>query len=690
MASKTRLSKQTRLCMKAAIDRSESFYPWARKMLQDEKLLRDVVGMVLAVGDPDSDAAEDAVFAVVNEARQDQENGVDKAAAGLSAIAMVVEKQISLQDPPTERLLSLLRQYAAADAKAPDCLIEAIRHKSDNEHGVDEGDFAAMMAEMLSEADDDPYSFWSRFSETLPLADAEHKPGLIDEILGSANPDLGVRLAMYWVLDGEHAIAIAAAESLLGFARSKHLQGSDCAMLVFLRAVIPHDSTRAFLDQTIRTARLAAPQAAPSAPAATITGILATIPDGVGAQSLMVSMRQGRHHRTAAILLKTGFGIRDSFIVPHDSVHEKRQFIAGFEQMDPVALAPELARELVCAALADGLSAGRSPSAGIVDIIEQTGWFDLRPQARTVDDFLALAGLSGGGEAKRTSRRTGSLEVCFDLFVKYPCMESWFEDDEAITGPLAANPDQSDDDQFVLVLKALQKRREKWALQTARTAFTLSGDAKRRKDAMLLASYARSLLAGDPIEDCPLMQVVANQTLDAWNGAGDEEEGGPFAQLPEGDKPDLETALGLVDSTMSADGVLGYLTAIVVTPKLIPAAAWVQGLISTCTIDPDSEPDLLQFLDAIAATYNSIRESIFSGTDLLSDEFSRGERIFAWASGFEQIRQLDKNPWPRPTKSDRALLQIIKDLAAAQMTEPPPLGLINSWLASRFLRSNAS
>ena len=54
---------------------------------------------------------------------------------------------------------------------------------------------------------------------------------------------------------------------------------------------------------------------------------MATLPDGGGAQSVMVALQSGGSRKTAMLLFKQGHGVKDAYAVPCTSASEQKALI---------------------------------------------------------------------------------------------------------------------------------------------------------------------------------------------------------------------------------------------------------------------------------------------------------------------------------------------------------------------------
>lgn len=52
--------------------------------------------------------------------------------------------------------------------------------------------------------------------------------------------------------------------------------------------------------------------------------MLATLPDGGGAQSIGIALQSGGQRKAAMLLLKQGFGVKDAYVIPCASASEQK------------------------------------------------------------------------------------------------------------------------------------------------------------------------------------------------------------------------------------------------------------------------------------------------------------------------------------------------------------------------------
>ena len=278
---------------------------------------------------------------------------------------------------------------------------------------------------------------------------------------------------------------------------------------------------RPAVDRVIRKAREKGVKIAPWPPGEDMS-IVASMIDGVGAQSLLIASRTGRMGLFAMILLKNG--VTDTTCTTDEPRREIKQNIDMLRHTAPSA---EVDRDFVDAvvqhAIATNLAAGTVPPAGLLNIGERIGapdWKDraLDVAADTVRLFASLTDQERSDAAIDASlRRSETWTRGNDVFA------TWFEDNKEIHDLVASVPKRDSARALSLVLdEGLAKVRGAWSerlfLLTLWARATKEKPYQGRwKDFLILA---HCLSSGRKLADIPLMRTAAQQTIAAVRGTG--------------------------------------------------------------------------------------------------------------------------------------------------------------------------
>ena len=148
---------------------------------------------------------------------------------------------------------------------------------------------------------------------------------------------------------------------LLERARLGTLDAGTAESLPAIRSWLPAGGARPLLDTALREARRRGPVGPLQARGLRRLHLFGTIPDGAGGPTFAASLEGERGPAAVLVLLNTGEGAKDAFLAQGEGIEDvvpgHVAESGGFDVAWP-ALGPAL-----CAALADGLAAGRPPAA---------------------------------------------------------------------------------------------------------------------------------------------------------------------------------------------------------------------------------------------------------------------------------------------------------------------------------------
>jgi len=152
-------------------------------------------------------------------------------------------------------------------------------------------------------------------SEMLATSDPEAQGILIGEIAGREDP-LFDRLGLYWLLDSASDNRRAAADAWLRRAKAGKIDAAIASRLIDMRNWLPANAARDVLDRAVKEAlrREVAGGAQPKP--WRLHRVLATVPDGAGAQSFAVAAQRGGQRVAVMLLLKQGLGVKDAYVIP--------------------------------------------------------------------------------------------------------------------------------------------------------------------------------------------------------------------------------------------------------------------------------------------------------------------------------------------------------------------------------------
>lgn len=564
-------------------------------------------------------------------------------------------------EPPSEAMLT------------PD-LLESMTRQAAREMP----DTGAMLAAVLDQCGQDSLSAHAVLGEAMAALPPDVRAQFVLMIAGHTDA-VAARLALYWLLDRTADVRLAAATALLSLANTGQLDGRCSALLPLLRKWLPGDSARAMVDAAIKAMlRHGGPPS--NAPGWTVQRVLATLPDGAGAQSIVALIQQGRRRAVAMLLFKQGHGVRDAFIQHVRSAREQQRYLdeiggqIGLLDMDPDFVAPALAR-----ALGDGLANDSLPPPGLIDIAEIWGGEALNP---ALSDARSILGMIGAEEviARMNEAEGDRLIESETALLALPHFESWFEDTAELGASLAQARGKRARE--AAAWRYLETRRTWWARQAAICAATLKASAGAGQTLWVsFAASARAMLDGQRLQGLPMMQHVAEMSLGvAGSRPGREAEAAPRPEKP-GELARLLAGTGISDAYLQ-----GYLTGLAITPRPVSLEAWLGPLLGGVAFSGDGR--LRRRLDLVIMRANRIdaeagdRRKV-AGWIAALDEAGLGE----WMRGLAALREATRDAWPASAlaPTDKRVLRDLEAAAKAGGTGELRT-ILPAWIVARHAR----
>lgn len=560
-------------------------------------------------------------------------------------------------------------------------------------------DLDALLDRLREDAEGEAYPLHAVLAEMMATLDAEMRGMLVGQIVERDDPLYG-HLGCYWLLHREPDVRRAAAEAFLRRARSGRLDAAIASSLMEVRGWMPGDAARETLDKVLKEAlrREVAGGAEPRP--WTLHRLLASLPDGAGAQSIAVAAQRSGQRCVAMLLLKQGFGVRDAYVIPCQSATEQKKILAQITgEMDALDVEPAFLDLALPAALGEGAHLDEPPAHGLVDVVEICGVRELRPKTMSVEDWIAEIDPEGelpGMSAQKLGRLVNaSAEWSHD----YSLMQSWFEDSADLQTILAeAITPRSRE---TAVWRHLETRRDWWARLIAKAAATIKASTEeRREDWKAFAATALALAHGRPLRKVPLMGWIAEVSFegarDSWNrpeGQSDDgweegaECGGSVAFVPPAPerKGELKRLMKKARMDVTPEWIDGYLEAIVVAPKGLMPSDWIGGILEQKHDFPD-QMAMQRLLDLVLAHYNAANTDLAESAAVHTRMAARDAAAHrGWAQGFADGVTRHKGAWKAKNvrKDDQRVLKLIEEVAGGRAGAKELEPLLPAWLSRR-------
>lgn len=385
---------------------------------------------------------------------------------------------------------------------------------------IDDEDLNAQLEEFakaMREEGGDTHDLFNELTEMMAGMPEEMQANFANHMPSLADPAFE-RCALYFLCANAPLIQEAAAAGLLERFNRSGLQPSTLLFQPIVRGWLPDGTARELVDTL---GQQALKQARQNERAAENNGrkkivihkVFASIADGAGAQSLSVVAKQGRKVCVGNVLTKTGYGIKDAFVLRCRSMREAENIFTQMGlQIDGAEIGMPTLEMLIEAALADGIENGTMPAPGLLDVMENCDLFKLRPQAKSLPELLAFVDATReirDATPQKLSSWITDDAVLDDLLL---LIDSWFEDSTETRQ--IAERSRSADSMAPKLWKYLDDRRDIWARRFLQTAAMLK-DAKSPEEWQLLSASAMALMNGQPLKSIPLMEQIVFATSEA-------------------------------------------------------------------------------------------------------------------------------------------------------------------------------
>ena len=518
-----------------------------------------------------------------------------------------------------------------------------------------------LFAELIQQAEGEPLALHHALTESFPAMPPEMRDHVVAYSVGRSDP-LHADMACYWLLDPSPHIRNAAARGLADRLASGELPGRILSSLVVLRSWMPEDAARAMVDTILKDAmRRNITTSAEQVPW-TIHSIRASLPDGGGAQSIGIALQSGSQRKMAMLLLKQGQGVKDAYTITCRTARDQKSIIERMtEEVGALAVKDEIVRRALSIALADGLAQSQPPVPGLIEVVRLCGFAGLRPEVKSTSDLIADLASTRAVQALPPQQQGDLITSSEEWWDRYDTLDSWFEDSDAAHAVL----DKARSAKFAetALWKWLETRRDWWARIMARSADVL--ETAGHPDATGFAACAMALLEGRSLKTIPVMLDVHEQTIEAWvRDDPDFDPGITFEELAqEAPAPEKkgEVAALLRGTDLSVDWLDGYMTGIVIAPKMIMPNQWLPPILDP--VLPRIDPAQFQrFMDLLMMRAQTVSDVAAVPDQLVAAISTRSKKGRAeWWSGFSDAVGKFRTAWPKKgvTKEDRRLLEVV-------------------------------
>ncbi len=648
---------------------------------------------------PELEPLTELLGSSLDAARMASENQQKRGDAFLQAATDAVELAAG-QDklPPFHRIL-LASAWARNGLPAPVALEVSATdiELSDLAPGTcssteDEAMLDDLFCSLIKQTEGDALALHGALTETFPAMPADLRAHVI--MLSTVRPEpIHAKLSCFWLLDRDGAIRLAAASALADRATNGALSSEMAGKMVVLRNWMPKDEAQAKLDQAVRLSMRSGLTVGPSPAPWTLHSVLATLPDGGGAQSIMISLQSGGSRKVAMLLLKQGHGVKDAYTIPCSSASEQRALIQRVKQESGAVSVPaSWVETALSAALADGLAVGLPPAPGLIEVSELCGIDLLRPEVVTTETLIDALPATERLRSLSAQARGKLINASADWWDRHEIVHSWFEESDHAHEVLEGT--RSPRGMVAALWRWLETRRDFWARIVARSADVLA--AAGDQDADSFTATAMALLDGRDLKKIPIMHDVHEQTIEAWVfDDPDVDQGCTLEEWvqqaePKSPQPEHKGELALLvkDSAITADWIDGFLMSVTLAPKMIEPNRWLLEILGStvASLTPNS---IQRFADLILMRANACVDHASEPAEFATAMSGRSKMAMRdWAGGFSSAHGQFRSSWPTKSTSleDRAMINNVSDAMSTGFSTSE-VTTLSAWIASRHARN---
>jgi yecA family protein len=666
---------------------------WAPRIASDRHTVSGMLTLMVDERELPDDLL--ALFgAVLAAMRMSRENREKDAAAIFALVDGWLDAKAASHSFDSRQKIGLCRAFIDAGLEPPD----GVRLSPDvaaDDAGIgtkDITDITELMRDLIPD-DVTGYPAYMILREAIGAMPRPAAVVFVTQMLAQDVPKL-VSVGRYFLLDPVGETRTAAAQGLADLAQAGGVDAGLLSDLIQLRKWIPDPDTKRILDRGIKESLRREPSGGTVPRSWTLHRLVSSLPDGTGSQSILASVSCGSQKCIAALLLKTGHGIKDAYAIPCSSASDQRRTLAEIEASMPMHAVPvDYLPVALAAALGEGLAGDLPPAPGFLDVAEMLGLRDIAPSdissaslAEIADPDAQLAGLSA---AKRGQLIGRSISWVRD----HEISSSWFVSDAVLS--LALEQVRTERQATQVVWAHLESQRGFWSSLFARSAAILrhgGGDAW-----LVFAAVAHGLDTGRALKKIPIFEMIVALTLDV---AEQDSEGlRPDGQSPLDDldtdddfSPDIapesngELERLLRKTPLSPDLIDGYLTAVIVAPRFVTPTDWLPPLLGGIEFPGDNK--VQRVLDIIMLRYGVIQDGLFDGDIGLGLRTCLAHHFKDWLAGFAQASTISA-AWPKRalSKDDQKILKLIKDGGSDDHIQSTLKPLLPSWLAAMAVRA---
>ncbi|MBK1696363.1 UPF0149 family protein, partial [Rhodovibrio salinarum] len=402
---------------------------------------------------------------------------------------------------------------------------------------------------------------------------------------------------------------------------------------------------------------------------------LASLPDGDGAQSVILVAGPTNKPVVALVLLKRGAGLTDVDLAHCHDRNEAAAILRQSEDIGAFDISPATARTLLATALAED-----TPADGWADAAAATGLAELHADA--VSGRAWLTRLDPDGHRLGHQPPADAIADSAHWPQRHPMIATWTVGWDRMR---EVDADAADAALRAAIWAAIRRDSAEWAEVMLRAALLLQ-DAGA--DWSGFADAGRALLDGHDPAELPIFGQVVDASIVAVREETEADDG--FALPVDGGGPpaapgELEDLLRRAGGEADPEWLDGYLAAVELAPRPIPPESWISHLVYGPDLARD-RPAAKRLANLALQRHDGLLECLETPEDVRESVRETNDAgLRTWVRGFVHASETYPDAWPAAELSerDREMLSTLTALARDDAGSTPNRESLAAWLLDR-------
>jgi hypothetical protein len=439
-------------------------------------------------------------------------NGGDRAARRkIKAIYEMLDDSIEKRRLQSIDLMMIGKVFADAGLAVPDSLrrgLSAMLNDAQPDTGDAAGaDFVSSLLELADQTGQNAFEVHEFVNSFLVSFPTEARVALLRELINEKKAAIDLAVIGF-VLHPDAVVSQFVADAFA--AAETPVESALVRRLVLMRPWLPQ-TRQAHLDAAIEAVSA---KASPPVDAASPKPVecYASVCDGSGARSLIVTQRVGRRFQLACVMMKPT-GVADAMVIPNLSKSQMDDIVNEMKSSAPT-METDLSgvARMLGLGIADNLASGNLPPFKLVEVVESLGLGPIHPDhASPIEIITSLLADSPPEQTDHDAARRAHADVTDSDYVCH-----WFEAGEELEHLLF--PIKGSEARVAELMKVfLPGRRHFWARQCALSSLAMRGDKKAAHAPWReFALVGRDIASDLPLDQIPLMKQIAETSVLAF------------------------------------------------------------------------------------------------------------------------------------------------------------------------------